>query len=245
MNRRSFFGLGLTTPAVLLAQQGPPREERIEAMTPPPEPAIALNHLGFLPKSKKTVIYRYSGEGGPEGFTIRDIGGPAKPFRENRPLKRYTSPVVDCLVGDFTDLERDAMYQVSIAGELSVPFFIGRDVWRRTLPKAVGYYRYQRCGVGVPNVHSACHLDDARRRDDGRYVDVAGGWHDAGDLRKWMSTTLLNAVALMQLERNLGDEWDLAGTGLAPLREEVHCGIATASRCRTPTAWCGPIPLAA
>jgi hypothetical protein len=206
MNRRSFLGLGLSTPgAMLFAQQGPPREERVESMTPDPEPAIALNHLGFLPNSRKVVIYRASGE---SSFSIRDIGGPAKPFRETRPLKRFTSDVIDCLVGDFSDIEREGMYQVTIGDELSVPFFVRPGVWRRTLPKAVGYYRYQRCGVEVPNVHPACHLDDARRRDDGRHVDVTGGWHDAGDLRKWMDATMLNAIGLLQLERNLGERSD-------------------------------------
>jgi hypothetical protein len=225
MNRRSFLGLGLSTPgAMLFAQQGPPREERVESMTPDPQPAIALNHLGFLPKSKKVVIYRASGEAAPANYTIRDIGGPAQPFRETRPLKRFTSDVIDCLLGDFSDIEREAMYQVTIGDELSVPFFIRPDAWRRTLPKAAGYYRYQRCGVEVPNVHPACHLDDARRRDGGRHIDVTGGWHDAGDLRKWMDATMLNAIGLLHLARNLGEKWDLAGSGLAPLLDEVQWG---------------------
>jgi hypothetical protein len=56
------------------------------------------------------------------------------------------------------------LYQITVAGEHSVQFAIQEDVWRRTVPKAVGYYRYQRCGVEVPGVHPACHLDDARRR---------------------------------------------------------------------------------
>jgi len=225
MNRRSFLGLGLAAPVVrLAAQQGPAREERVEGMTPDPTPAIALNHLGFLPQSKKVVIVRYAGEDGPANFTIRDIGGPPRPFRETRPLRRYASGVIQCLVGDFSDIERQAMYQVTVADEVSVPFFIRPDVWRRTLPKAAGYYRYQRCGVEVPGVHPACHLDDARRRDDGKHVDVTGGWHDAGDLRKWISTTLLNAIGLLRMARNLGAHWDLAGSGLAPILEEVRWG---------------------
>ena len=225
MNRRSFVGLGLAASAArLAAQRGPVREEPVESMTPDPTPAIALNHLGFLPQSKKLVIVRFAGDNGPDHFTIRDIGGPPAPFRETRPLQRDASAVIPSLVGDFSDIERPAMYQVSVADEVSVPFFIRPDVWRRTLPKAAGYYRYQRCGVEVPGVHPACHLDDARRRDDGKHVDVTGGWHDAGDLRKWISTTLLNAIGLLRLARNLGPHWDLAGSGLAPILEEVRWG---------------------
>ena len=47
-----------------------------------------------------------------------------------------------------------------------------------------------------PNVHPVCHLDDARRRN-GLHVDTTGGWHDAGDLRKWMSATMMNAFGLL------------------------------------------------
>ena len=140
----------------------------------------------------------------PTEFTIRDIGGPRTPFRVTRPLKQVESPVIACLVGDFSDIEREAMYQVSVGDELSVPFFIRPNAWRRTLPKAVGYYRYQRCGVEVPNVHPACHLDDALLLDNGQHVDVTGGWHDAGDLRKWMDATMMNGLALLRLRAQPG-----------------------------------------
>jgi len=68
-------------------------------------------------------------------------------------------------------------------------------------------------------------LDDARRRDNGVHVDLSGGgWHDAGDLRKWMSATMLNGIGLLWLIRNLGSGWDLAGSGLVALHEEVRWG---------------------
>ncbi len=225
MNRRSFLGWGLSTPAAaLFAQSGPPREEPVEAMMPEDAPAIALNHLGFLAGARKTVIFRYAGEEGPVNFQIRDIGGAAGAIRQTLPLKREHSDVIDCLVGDFSGIDREGMYQISIADELSTPFFIRPDVWRRTLPKAAGYYRYQRCGVAVPGVHPACHLDDARRRDNGQPVDTTGGWHDAGDLRKWMDATMLNAIGLLRVARNLGAGWDAGGSGLAALLDEVRWG---------------------
>ena len=223
ISRRSVLGAGLVAPALASAQQGPPRPERVESMTPDERPAIAINHLGFVPQGRKLVIYREAGEDAPKDFLVREIGsGPA--FRRELPLKRVTTDIIDCLVGDFSEIEREGMYQATVGDELSVPFFIRPDVWRRTLPKAVGYYKYQRCGVEVPNVHAACHLDDARRRDTGEHVDTTGGWHDAGDLRKWMSATQLNAIALLRLARNLGEKWDAAGSGLELLREEVRWG---------------------
>lgn len=198
--------------------------ERLETLRPEAKPAIALNHLGFLPKGRKVLIFRLTGGTAPEEFSVRDIGQPPKPFRLTLPLKKVTGDLGDCLTGDFSELEQEAMYQVSVGPERSVPFFIRPDVWRRTLPKAVSYFRAQRCGVAVPNVHPVCHLDDARRRDNGQYVETTGGWHDAGDMRKWLHNTLFGGFGLMYLARNLGEKWDAAGSGLAPLFEEMRWG---------------------
>lgn len=224
-NRRSFlFTLGLPAPALLsAAQKKSQRDDRQESLRPAATPAIAMCHAGYLPDARKTVLYRYSGEFPPDDFSLRDIGGPPKPFQQTRPLEK-ASGVIECFRGDFSDLQREAMYQVMVGDERSVPFFIGPEVWRRTLTRAVGYYRYQRCGVEVPGVHPACHLDDARRRDNGAHVDTTGGWHDAGDLRKWMGATLFNGLALLRLERNLGEAWDPAGSGARALLEEVRWG---------------------
>ncbi len=224
MHRRDFLlSLGAAAPAAI-AQEGPPREESVEKSTAPSTPAIALNHLGFLPRSPKILIYRLTGGAAPTEFTVRDIGSSLKPFRVTKPLRKTASDFGDCLTGDFSDVETELMCQASVAGERSVPFFIRPDVWRRTLPKPVSYHKAQRCGVAIPNVHPACHLDDARRRDDGRTIDLTGGWHDAGDLRKWMDATMMNAFGLLHLARNLGEGWDLAGSGLAPILEEVQWG---------------------
>ncbi len=222
--RRTFLAAALSSPAAALAQQGPPRPERIEELTPGATPAIALNHLGFLPDARKIVVVRAAGESAPTEFSVRDIGSPSEPFRITKPLRKVESDFGPCLVGDFSDLTREAMYQLTAGQERSVPFFIQGDVWRRTLPKAVSYIHAQRCGCEVPNVHPVCHLDDARRRDNGEHVDVTGGWHDAGDLRKWMSATMLNGFALLTLARTLGESWDRAGTGLAPLLDEFRWG---------------------
>ncbi len=225
MDRRSFLkGLGLSAAYPLAAQEGPPEADRVENIIAGPRPAMALNHLGFVPKSRKTVIFRLTGSANPSEFELADIAGPHPPFRQKRPLRRVSSDLGEALVGDFSDVEQAGMYQVTVGDERSVPFFIRPDLWRRTLPKAFSFYPQQRCGVAVPNVHPVCHLDDGRRRDTGQPIDVTGGWHDAGDLRKWMMTALHSGIALLELGRNLGVDWNQDGSGLAPLLEEVRWG---------------------
>lgn len=207
MKRKTFLLSTVFAPALVPAQEGPPRAERVEQLTAGAAPRLAINHLGFLPKARKRVILRATGEAAPSEFLVRDVGSdrfgwygqPPEPRRLTRLLAKADCDFGPCLTGEFTELERPGMYQITIPGERSVPIFIRPDVWRRTLPKAVGYIHAQRCGTEVPNVHEVCHLNDARRRDTGEHRNVVGGWHDAGDLRKWMSATMLNGFALLEL----------------------------------------------
>lgn len=204
----------------LAAQQGPPRPDPVENMTAGPTPAIAVSHVGFRPETRKRVIVRNLAL---RNFSMREIGsGP--PSQIERPLMPASFDFGPAVAGDFSDVSRPGLYQIRAGDELSPPFFIRPDAWRRFLPTVVSYHRAQRCGTAVPNVHPVCHLDDARRRDNGAHVDTVGGWHDAGDLRKWMDATMMNAFGLLAVARHLGKDWDLAGSGLSPIDEELRWG---------------------
>lgn len=220
MKRRRFLEALSLTPAAAFAQAGQPHADPVEKMTAGSTPAIGLSHVGFHPNSRKRIVVRQAAA---RSFVLRDIGsGPA--FQQEFPLQSTASDLGPSAAGDFSALTREGLYQVRLASELSPPFFIRRDAWRRLLPTVTSYHRAQRCGVAVPNVHPVCHLDDARRRDNGEHIDTTGGWHDAGDLRKWMTATMMNAFGLLALARHLGSGWDLAGSGLAPLEEELRWG---------------------
>jgi len=189
-------------------------------MTAGPGPTIGVCHVGFHPQAQKRIVVRQPGA---RSFLLRDISsGPA--FQRELPLQPATFDLGAVTTGDFTAITREGLYQIRVNEELSPPFFIRRDAWRRLLPIVTSYHRAQRCGAAVPNVHPACHLDDARRRDNGAHVDTTGGWHDAGDVRKWMNATMMNAFGLLAIARHLASGWDLAGSGLAPLEEELRWG---------------------
>jgi hypothetical protein len=217
MDRRSFLLGAGSAAGSAAAQIAHTRAEAVDSATPDETPAIVLSQAGFLPKAKKTLIYRASaGEMPPETFTLRDVGGGPRPFSVAKPLMPAAGDVPNCLIGDFSDLGREGFYQITAGTERCAPFFIRPDAWRRTLPKAVSYHHAQRCGVAVPNVHPACHLDDARRRDNGEHVDVTGGWHDAADLRKWMDATMM--AGLRAAARCAASWRPMESRGLRPRR---------------------------
>lgn len=221
MKRRDFLQAASVVVRVALAggdEAG--MRDPVEAMTAGAGPTIAISHVGFRPDSKKRVIVRLREA---QSFELEDIGsGPS--YKHKFVLSPVKSDLEGTRVGDFSEVRREGLYQIRVEDELSPPFFIRPDAWRRHLPVVVSYHKAQRCGVAVPNVHPACHLDDARRRDNGQHVDETGGWHDAGDLRKWMDATMMNAFGLLAIARNLGAKWDAAGSGLAPIEEEFRWG---------------------
>lgn len=223
MNRRNFVLLGLASPAVAAGQRGAVPAQ-VEKLTAGARPAIALNHLGFQPGAKKILVYRLTDGSAPAVFDLREVSGYPKRFAVTRPLKKVVADFGPVMIGDFSDVAKPGMYQVTVGEERSVQFFIRPNVWKRTLPKAVSYHYAQRCGVAVPGVHPACHLDDARRRDSGEYIDLTGGWHDAGDLRKWMTATMMNGFGLLHLARNLDNNWDEGVAGTRTLLDEMRWG---------------------
>jgi hypothetical protein len=180
------------------------------------KPQIALCHLGYLPQAKKRLLLRPS-KGTADVVTLFANG---KQIRQQRPSQPESSPFGPAIVFDISDVKVPGLYEVEYGGARSPVFPIG-DVWRPVLPMLVGYHRFQRCGAA--NRRAPCHLDDARRRDTGEHVDTSGGWHDAGDTRKWVDSTLMNLFGLLSIERILGANWKVP-VHIAPLLEEARYG---------------------
>ncbi len=118
-------------------------------------------------------------------YTYRDV------------LQRKRTDFGTWLVGDISELQDNGVYQARLGSTLSPTFVIRDDVYRRILPLCITYFRAQSCGRDVPGWHEACHLDDGYIVEEDRYVDAAGGWHDAGDFRKWATSISLNAISLL------------------------------------------------
>jgi hypothetical protein len=98
--------------------------------------------------------------------------------------------------GDFTAFRTPGSYQIETDMQVSAPFMIADWVYDRLTRGYLTFLEAQRCGCEIPGVHPACHLDDGMRDDTGTYWPAGGGWHDAGDFRKWLALTQGNLEAL-------------------------------------------------
>ena len=117
-------------------------------------------------------------------FSKHGLNAPEQlPFVHRASLRRRHSDFGSWLEGDFSTFRRNGVYQAFCGNEPSPSFAIREDVWLRILPECIRYYQVQSCGRRVVGWHEACHLDDGYIVEQGRYLEAAGGWHDAGDFR--------------------------------------------------------------
>lgn len=163
---------------------------------------IRTNLVGYQPADHKSAIaftdLDLSGE-----FQVVDVSGklvfsgPILPAKAPGygPFKNYYEL-------DFSGLTAGGQYQLVIPGRLqatSPSFHIDPGLYKNLPDVLLEFMRQQRCGYN-PFFDHVCHQKDGRIMDgpipDSTYVDVTGGWHDAGDQLKYLITGS-NATARM------------------------------------------------
>jgi endoglucanase len=102
--------------------------------------------------------------------------------------------------GDFTGFLQPGKYRIRVVlddlTDISWPFEIGENLlWERTVTPAYRFFYFQRCGVEIPGFHKACHLDDATDEAHTVQLNLAGGWHDAGDYNKYHNAPYVLGLA--------------------------------------------------
>ncbi len=137
---------------------------------------------------------------------------------------------------DFSPVEAPGRYYLQV-GEARTPTFgVGRAAYGKAHEDLLGFMRQQRCGYN-PFLDMVCHQRDGRSyygpMPDSTFVDVSGGWHDAGDQLKYLITGS-NATARMLLAYELagsrfGDGTNALGqpgpNGIPDVLDEAKWGL--------------------
>ncbi len=82
-------------------------------------------------------------------------------------------------------------YKLKVEDVVSPVFTINDAVYNSLDDLSLKFFGFQRCGDTEPVGHKACHLTDGivvSGVNKGKIIDVSGGWHDAADYIKFMST---------------------------------------------------------
>ncbi|MCU0427400.1 MAG: glycoside hydrolase family 9 protein [Candidatus Kapabacteria bacterium] len=177
---------------------------------------IVVNQLGFYPSAQKIALVQGAVR---HEDTLRfgNIADVVDTVRKRVVLRvAMSAPTLDAQSGDtlraldFSILSDEGTYRVRYGGVESAPFRIGQGVYDNLVRVMLRSYYFQRCGVAVRDtalgiVHGACHREDGvvARADSiypqGTRIHAVGGWHDAGDYGKYITTTAVTVAELLTL----------------------------------------------
>ena len=165
---------------------------------------IYVNHLGFTPHGAKHFVVTAPTQ---EEFTVvRRLPGRDVVFTDR--LQRVTADLGEAWVGDFSPVQDEGNYLIFCGGLQSRPITVYSRIYEQPLRTLFNYFPTQRCGDSLTGWHAPCHIADARRVDTGEHVDVAGGWHQSCDLRKWTFGTSFGLLGLAQFGQRPAPRWD-------------------------------------
>ncbi len=152
---------------------------------------VNVNQIGYMTKADKRAVVRLDGDL-PLSFDVVDI---------STGKSVYTGEVTGGInkgssgdtVGyaDFTSVTAPGRYRIDVENiGSSFEFSIGDDVYDEAFTDSLRMLYLQRCGCEIDSsagdfAHVACHTDEARIYGGTRYIDVSGGWHDAGDYGRY------------------------------------------------------------
>ncbi len=207
-----------------VAWEKPGKIRSLSEMTAPEKPLLTASHVGFRPDARKRIVARVPATSGNAQLLIASSAAASRaiPVPAGSPsgFDFRATPVF------LNDLYGEGSYRASLGDGHAFSFNVARDVWLGVIPTLAGYAHHQRCGYSDRASHAICHLDDGRRRDTGDHADTSGGWHDAGDLRKWVDATIMNLFGLTALARNLKTHPAAGPSSLPALLDEAKYGNA-------------------
>lgn len=156
-------------------------------------PKIKVNQVGYLPNSYKRIIFPYD-QG--DLFYVIDVTTGQNVYTSAILGKRVNeSSKETTFYGDFSEFTTPGVYRIQsqIVGT-SYEFEIKENIYQQVVDDAVRMLTLQRCGSAVllttaPTLsHEQCHTLAATVYGTDQQIDVRGGWHDAGDYGRYVTT---------------------------------------------------------
>jgi hypothetical protein len=161
---------------------------------------LRTNLAGYRPFESKSVI-AFSPDKLEGHFKLLDQQGKEVFSGPVRPCNARGYDARNYYNLDFSRFKKQGIYTISVQDQVVNQTIVIRDNIYDTMPDMLlQFMRQQRCGYN-PFFGQSCHQMDGKIMGggpipDSTYVDVRGGWHDAGDQLKYLITAS-NATARM------------------------------------------------
>jgi endoglucanase len=204
---------------------------------------IVVNQVGYLPNSPKVALLVNSNTAqqaielvdSTTKQTVRVIT-PSQPVRDRDSNDRLQTI-------DFSQIQQNGRYILRAGSIESYPFSIASNVYQEPIIKLLHSYYLQRCGIAIDDPvtgirHAPCHIRDGAiahkdpTNPSGKAISSTGGWHDAGDYGKYVSTTAVTVGRLLSLYENNPKAFPdrqltipESGNGIPDLLDEMRVGL--------------------
>ena len=197
---------------------------------------IRVNQIGYLPQDIKVAVMIMEQPEDVKSFKVTNVVTGKTVKLNTIKHKGAQHPFGATARLDFSQIKVAGTYVIEAGSAKSREFKIGKDVYAGANEVPLRYMRQQRCGFN-PLFNDSCHTFDGRLvlsgKDDGKKVDVTGGWHDASDYLQYL-TTSANAVyqmlfAYTKNPKVWGDEYLANGrpgkNGVPDIFDEARWGL--------------------
>ena len=149
---------------------------------------------GYETSGKKTAIVNEAEAQSHPRFRIKNERG-------RTVYRGHVVPVSTTLgtfgVLDFSDFRTEGSFSLCVGEQLSMPLRIASTPFDNAAWRVLNGIFCQRCGYGVPGIHTACHRD-LMAVHNRQSISYGGGWHDAGDLSQQTLQSGEVAYALLE-----------------------------------------------
>jgi len=204
---------------------------------------IVVNQVGYLPQWQKTafLVNNQKSTSHPQ-LIDRNTRKVVKTIKPGTKIQDIATPDAISTI-DFSDITQPGTYYLRQGKLTSAPFNIGTDIYEQPLITLLRSYYLQRCGVAIYDPitgisHPPCHVKDGALAHQDEYhsavesITASGGWHDAGDYGKYVTTTAVTIARLLNLYEqypNLFPDSQLtipeSGNGVSDLLDEMQFGL--------------------
>lgn len=172
---------------------------------------IFVNQLGYKPyEAKKAVLKSEADE-----FVVVGVDDKVY-YRGKTTYFGFDECSGDTLyIADFSDFTAEGRYFIMADNEKSLEFSISEDVYKNALYDVSKAFYFLRCGMELEGeyagefCHKACHTQKAcLYGEEGTFLDVSGGWHDAGDYGRYTTAAACSLAHILYAYRMYQDKFD-------------------------------------
>ncbi len=197
---------------------------------------IRVNQVGFLPGDvKSAIVFSTTSLDGQTFKIINEKNNAVFQGKLSSNAGKWGNFPFNYRI-DFSEVRTNGSYHIEVSKTKSLRFRVGTNVYKGVVDSLLKFLKVQRCGATNPILHEVCHIYDSPIVIGDRNiskVDVTGGWHDAGDYIKFLSTTALTTYMLLFSYDfdSFKFGFDNNKDGVPDILEEAKIGIDWLLRC--------------